>query len=451
MRYLPHTSDEIADMLHVIGVKSVDDLFACIPEGLKLQEPLDLPPALPELQLRKHLRRLSRENAHGDEWISFLGAGAYRHYVPSAVRLLLARSEFSTAYTPYQPEVSQGTLQALFEFQTMVAEMLGHEIANASHYDGASATAEALLMALRLTKRNKILIAHSVPHEYRQVIQSYLQYTDVELVEIPYDPKSGRIKSDELKNALDDQVAAFLIAYPNVFGVLENFSEMAGQVHDCGGLMISCTPEPWSLALAEAPGVLGADIATAEGHSFGNAMNYGGPSLGLFATHKKYARQMPGRLVGETTDSKGQRGYVLTLATREQHIRRERATSNICTNVSLCALAATITLSLIGKQGFRKMATENLRKSEQAKNLLAQIPGVSLAFNGITFNEFVIRVPKDPEELLKGLEQEKILGGVALRRWYPELENHILINVTDMNTDEEIATFARQIGNLLAD
>ncbi len=451
MRYLPHTPDEINSMLESIGVSKMSDLFASIPSELQLNEPLDLPQPLSELELRKHLRQLSRKNAHGDGWINFLGGGVYRHYVPSATRLIVSRSEFSTAYTPYQPEVSQGTLQALFEFQTMVAELLGLEIATASHYDGASATAEAILMAARIhKKRRRALIARSLPPRYREVIHTYLKYTDIELTEIPFDSETGKLDQKALTAELDEDCCCVVVGTPNFFGVLENFESIATEIQAQGALFVTSSPEPWSLALAKSPGEMGADIAVAEGQSFGNAMNFGGPSLGLFATREKFARQVPGRLIGETIDHAGQRGYVLTLATREQHIRRERATSNICTNVSLCALAATITLSLIGPEGFKKIAAENLRKAEMAKQLLLQIPEVSIGLGGNTFNEFTIRIPQSAEQVLAKLRDEKILGGIALNQWYPELENYLLISVTEMNTHEEIATFARQLGNILA-
>jgi len=451
MRYLPHTPKDIGSMLKTIGADSIDQLFDCIPEQLRLQKGLNLPAPLPELELRHHLRELSRKNAHGDEWINFLGAGSYRHYVPSAVKGLVSRSEFATAYTPYQAEVSQGTLQALFEFQTMVAELCGFEIANASIYDGASATAEAILMALRLNKRHRILIARSLPPEYREVITTYLKYTEVEFDELSFDQETGRINRADLKKKLSEDTCCVVASYPNFFGVLETLDDVSEATHQAGALFITTTSEPWALALAKSPGEMGVDIAAAEGQSFGNAISYGGPSLGLFATHKKYARQVPGRLVGETVDSEGQRGYVLTLATREQHIRRERATSNICTNVSLCALAATITLSLLGPNGFRKIASDNLQKAELAKQQLTQIPGVSLGFTGNTFNEFSLRLPRAPKEVLAALQKEGILGGVALSRWYQELENYLLINVTEMNTHEEIATFTRKLGNVLAE
>ncbi len=449
MRYLPHTPDEIEMMLEVIGVGSIDDLFSSIPPSLRLKSPLGLPPALSELELRQHLRELSRDNAHGDDWVNFLGGGSYRHYIPSAVSTLVSRSEFSTSYTPYQPEVSQGNLQALFEFQTMVAEIFDMEIANASLYDGATAAAEAVLMALRLNKRKRVLLARSLHPKYRQVIQTYLRYMEVELQEVDYNRETGTLHRDALTKALNDEVSCVVIGIPNFFGIVEDLSEIAEQVHQQGGLLITATPEPFALALAKTPGEMGADIAVGEGQSFGNAMNFGGPSLGLFATREKFVRQVPGRLVGETTDQAGQRGYVLTLATREQHIRRERATSNICTNVSLCALAAAIALALFGKEGFRKIGQVNFERAERTKQALSSITGVKLAFSGTTFNEFVVRLPQDPTRVLAQLREEKIFGGLALSDDYPELENSLLICATEMNCDDDIKTYQDRLAATL--
>lgn len=449
MRYLPHTDAEIKSMLKTIGASSIDELFSCIPDRLRLKTDLSLPPSLSESELRVHMRNLSRKNAHDDEWISFLGAGSYNHYIPSVVQALIGRGEFLTAYTPYQPEVSQGTLQALFEFQTMIAELLGLEIANASNYDGASSAAEAALMALRMNRRKRLLIARSINPEYREVIETYLRYVDVQIEYLDFDPQTGTLDRTDLEKKLKNDLSCVIISYPNFFGILESLDDIAASIHDAGALLITATPEPWCLALAKSPGEWGADIATAEGQSFGNPISFGGPSLGLFATHKKHARQIPGRLVGETVDSQGQRGYVLTLATREQHIRRGRATSNICTNVNLCALAATITLSLLGPNGFQRIASENLRKSERAKQLLTEIPGVSLGFSSATFNEFALKLPKDPKQILSRLLQENILGGVALGRWYLELENYLLINVTEMNADKDIEVFGQKLKNII--
>lgn len=450
MRYLPHTPDEISVMLQTIGLKSLDELFTSIPESLRLNEPLPLPAPRSEMELRRHLRSMSRKNAHGDQWINFLGAGSYRHYIPSAVNTLISRSEFSTSYTPYQSEVSQGTLQALFEYQTMIAELFGLEISNASLYDGASATAEAVLTALRINKRKQVLVSRSLHPEYREVLNTYLQYANVQVEEIDFDPQSGQLNDKILQEKLSEETSCLVMGYPNFFGILEDLTDISTEVHQAGALMITATAEPFALSLAKEPGAYGVDIAVGEGQGFGNAMNYGGPSLGLFATRKKFVRQMPGRLVGETVDTEGRRGYVLTLSTREQHIRRERATSNICTNVSLCALAATITLSLLGKQGFSELGRSNLSRAEEAKDRLRQIPGLELAWpEASTFNEFVLRLPMDPNTILSRLTAEGIMGGVALNKWYPELERDLLVCVTEMNDTDELEIFSKALGKII--
>lgn len=443
MRYLPHTPAETEEMLRTVGVESIDQLFRTIPENLRLKRPLELPSPLTEIELRHHLRELSRHNTHGEEWASFLGAGSYAHYVPSAVGQLLLRGEFLTAYTPYQPEVSQGTLQAIFEYQTMVAEILGMEIANASTYDGSTGTAEAVLMALRLKNRPKVLVAQTLHPEYRQVLQTYLSYQEVEVVEVPYAPDGTLARGVKL---LDDQTACLVVGTPNCFGVVEDFSDIAAAVHEQGALLIIASPEPLSFGLFKSPGEMGADIAVAEGQGFGNSLSFGGPSLGLFATRKEFVRALPGRLVGETVDADGQRGYVLTLATREQHIRRERATSNICTNVSLCALAATMTLALWGQEGFQKLARINYQRCEGLKKRLASLPGFELPFAGPTFNEFVLRTPGDPTATLEALRKEKILGGVLLKPWYPEVKNGILICVTELTPETQIDRLVKKLG-----
>jgi glycine dehydrogenase subunit 1 len=450
LRYLPHTDSEIKTMLEVAGYQSIEQLFASIPQELRLKEGLKLPPALSELELRNELRTLSRKNAYGHDWYNFLGSGSYRHYIPSAVGTLISRSEFSTSYTPYQPEISQGTLMALFEYQTMVAEIMGMEIANASNYDGASSAAEAVMMAIRLNKRKRILLAQSLHPEFRDVIKSYLQYTDQELIEIPFDSKSGALDRQKLADELNDQCSCFVAGYPNAFGIVEDLSDVADALHQEGSLLITATAEPWSLGLVKSPGEMDVDIAVGEGRSIGNAPNYGGPSLGLFATRKKFVRQVPGRLVGETLDEAGLKGYVLTLSTREQHIRRERATSNICTNVSLCALAATITLSLVGREGFQKIAEANFQKAEDLKGRLLKIPGVKLRFSGTCFNEFAIDLPRDPEAVLRQLAKHHILGGIALKQWYPALKHTLLICVTEMNANDEIESYEKKLQEVLA-
>lgn len=419
-------------MLKTIGVEGICDLFATIPEPLRFRRPLDLPPPLSEIELRNHLRTLSRANAHGEDWSVFLGGGCYSHYIPSAVPALLSRGEFLTAYTPYQAEVSQGTLQSIFEYQTMVAEILGMEVANASHYDGSTGTAEGALMALNLTGRKKVLVSRSVHPEYREVLQTYLQGREATIEEIPW-AADGTI--DRTKLPIGPDTACVIAGLPNFFGIVEDLTDIARRVHQEGGLLITSSPEPLAFGLFKTPGEMDVDIAVAEGQSFGNTMSFGGPSLGFFATKKAYVRSMPGRLVGETVDQEGRRGFVLTLATREQHIRRERATSNICTNVALCALAAAITLSLLGKAGFQKLAQINLDRAYDLGERLASLAGIRPLFSGTTFNEFVVRLPVDPAKLVQRLLKEKIIAGLPLKRWYPELSDGLLISLTEMNTD----------------
>jgi glycine dehydrogenase subunit 1 len=428
-------------MLEAIGVRSVESLFASIPAPLRLERALNLPPALSEIHLKNHLRDLSRRNAHGEEWSVFLGGGSYSHYIPSAVPALISRGEFLTAYTPYQPEVSQGTLQAVFEYQTMMAEVLGLEVANASQYDGSTGTAEAIRLAAAVTKRRKALVARSLHPEYRQVVATYLKNEDVTVEEVPFAP-DGTLDRMALKQALDAETACVVAGVPNFFGVMEDLSDIAASAHASGALLVTSTPEPLAFGVFKSPGEMGADIAVAEGQSFGNTMSFGGPGLGVFACRKDYVRSMPGRLAGETVDAEGERGFVLTLATREQHIRRERATSNICTNVALCALAATVTLALWGKEGFRELSQMNYDRSEDLKERLSQIPGVRLPFAAPTFNEFVLTARLKPTDVVARLIDERILAGIPLWRWYPELAEGLLVCVTEMNTDEQVAKFA---------
>lgn len=442
MRYLPHTPEEIDSMLRTIGAQSVEELFQTIPDALQLKRPLSLPPPLPEVELRHLLREMSRENAHGEEWASFLGGGIYSHTIPSAVGQLLSRGEFLTAYTPYQPEVSQGTLQSIFEYQTMAAEVLGMEVANASVYDGSSGTAEAVLMAQRINNRPKILVSKTVPPEYREVLATYLSSEDGEVVTIPY-TADGTLDREAV--SLDKETSCLVVGTPNFFGIVEDFSDLAARAHDAGALLITTTPEPLSLGLFKSPGEMGADIAVAEGQGFGNSVSFGGPSLGLFAARRDFVRSLPGRIVGETVDQEGRRGFVLTLATREQHIRRERATSNICTNVALCALAATITLALWGRSGFEKLARLNYQRSESLKKRLASVAGARTVFPAPTFNEFVVKLSRPVADVLKKLREEKILGGIPLARWYPELSDSVLISVTELTHESQIERLIRSL------
>jgi glycine dehydrogenase subunit 1 len=443
-RYIPHTEEDIQVMLEFVGAKQVEDLFEMIPKEYRLSEPLDLPEPLSEPDLLRHLQGLPSV-----AYSSFLGAGAYHHFIPSVIPALISRSEFYTAYTPYQPEISQGTLQAIFEYQTLMCQLTGMEVSNASMYDGASSLAEAVWMAERVTKRKKILLSEAVHPEYRKVIQTYIDPEQQEIIPIPYKRDEGRTDEKTLSDLLDGEVSGVVIQSPNFFGVIEDFHLLADKVHEAGGLMIVGFSEAVAYGILKPPGEEGADIVAGEGQSFGIPLSYGGPYLGIFATREKFVRNMPGRLVGETVDLEGKRGFVLTLATREQHIRRERATSNICTNEGLCALMATLFLSCLGKRGLKELALMNLSKAEYAKKIASQIRGCKLVFSSPTFNEFVLRIPGGPERVLERLKGKKILGGIPLGRLYPEMNQHLLVTVTEMNTREEIDRWAEALGKAL--
>jgi len=439
MRYLPHTDEDVRQMLETIGVASLDDLFTEVPKDVQLDRPLDLPEALSETEVLRELRKLAAANATDDTHLSFLGGGAYNHFIPAVVDQLISRSEFYTAYTPYQPEISQGTLQAIFEYQTLITRLTGMEVSNASMYDGASACAEAVLMSVRATRRNKVLVASSLHPEYRETITTYCRYLDVELVEIPF-TDDGRLDQTALGSLLDQGTAALVVGYPNFFGVIEELGALVEAAHQVGALLVSAVAEPVALGLLKSPGEYGADIVVGEGQSFGMPVSFGGPGVGFFAARQKIVRSMPGRLIGATKDSRGETGYVLTLATREQHIRREKATSNICSNQGLCALMATVYLCLIGKKGLRELAEHNLAKSEYAKQAIAALPGFEIPFSAPTFNEFVVEFEGDADALLEGLEQQNILAGIGLKKYYSEMTQRFLVCVTEQSTREQIDT-----------
>ncbi len=424
-------------MLRATGAQSVEDLFAQIPQELRLTGRLRLPGPLSEAEILDFFRQAARESSR--DYVSFLGGGVYTHYRPVAIDALLSRGEFLTAYTPYQAEISQGILQALFEFQTLVTQLTGMEVANASLYDGSTATNEAVLMAMRLTRRERVVLARTVHPEYREVVRTYTQNLGVEVVEAPYLP-SGQLDLAWLEKELKGQTAAVVVQSPNFFGVAERVEEVGGIAHRAGALQIVTVPEPLSLAIMKPPA--SADIVCGEAQSFGVPVAFGGPYAGFMATREKFVRQMPGRLVGQTTDTEGRRGFVLTLVTREQFIRREKATSNICTSQSLCALAATIYLCLLGKKGLRNLAEHNLSKAHYAADRLASVPGVSLPFSAPFFNEFVVKAPGVAAELLDALRDEGIVGGINLARYYPELENHLLICTTECVRREAIDRMA---------
>jgi glycine dehydrogenase subunit 1 len=432
-------------MLTAVGAGTVDKLFAHIPENLRQRAALQLPTGAPESEVRVRLTELANKNRIEPEVVAFLGAGAYPHYTPVVVDQIIQRSEFATAYTPYQPEVSQGTLQATFEFQSLVATLLGFAVANASMYDGASATAEAVLMAKRvLPQRSTILVARSLHPQYRQVIRTYLEGAPgLEVVELPWG-EDGRLDSGALEQRLNERVCGVVLGYPNVFGVIEDVAQVSDLARRHGALTLTATAEALTLGLLKSPGELGADIAVAEGQSFGIPMSYGGPGVGLFACRDKFLRNMPGRLVGETIDHEGRRGFVLTLATREQHIRREKATSNICTNQGLCALAVTVFLSLMGKQGLRELAQRNVKKSHFARDVLLQEGGCRARFAAPFFNEFVIEVD-NARATWSRLKERSLIAGLVLENWYPELKNCLLLCVTELHSREQIERLAEEI------
>ena len=427
MRYLPHTAEDIAEMLAAVGKKELDGLFTSIPEDCRLRTDLKLPEAMTEWELNDHMSSLAQSMNCGDPKMSFVGAGNYQHFIPETVGFLLSRSEFYTAYTPYQPEISQGTLQGIFEYQTLVSRLMGVDVANASLYDGASALAEAILMAFRVTKKKKIAISRAINPIYRQVVETYLSPTDFELVELPYLP-SGKTDLSQISDLGD--YAAIALQSPNFFGVIEDLEAAGQKTEKEKTLFICCFSEALAYGLLTPPGELGADICCGEGQSFGISQSFGGPGLGMFGCKQKYMRNMPGRLVGQTADLDGKRGYVLTLATREQHIRREKATSNICTNQGLCAMAAAIYLSSTGGTGLRELAQLNLDKSEYMKKELAAA-GVEILFPSPTFNEFVLRLPTHLKERYQELLKRGTVAGLPLEPYYPELSDSYLICTTE--------------------
>lgn len=447
MRYIPHTKKDIEEMLKSIGANNIDDLFASIPSELKLEAPLDLPDSLSEMELVSSLKRLQKRNMDIEECAMFIGAGAYRHFTPSIVNHLISRSEFSTAYTPYQPEVSQGTLQAIFEFQSMVCMLTAMEIANASMYDGASSLAEGVLMANRINGREEILMPRTVHPEYRQVVDTYLRGNGMRMVEIPF-KSNGQTDIDFIADKVTEKTCAVVLQNPNFFGVVEEYAGLSERLQKSGALLVVSVVEALSLGILKPPGERGADIVTGEGQSFGLPISYGGPYVGFFATREPFRRQMPGRLAGETVDREGKRAYALTLSTREQHIRREKATSNICTNQGLCALAATVYLATMGKEGLRDLAIRNLQKADYLKNKLSKLDKFSIKFDGDSFNEFVLECPEPAESVREKLLQERIVAGEPLGRHYPDLNNSLLLCATEMNTIEEMDRLAEKFGGL---
>ena len=436
MPYLPHTEQDRNDILAEIGINSVSELYSDIPEEILLEDKLKLNDSLSELDIKKKMKELSDQNHDLTEYISFLGAGVYDHYIPSVVNHIISRSEFYTAYTPYQAEISQGYLQAIFEFQTMISELTGLQVANASVYDGASAAAEAALMSTSINRnRKQIVVSRSVNPESRKVIKTYCQAADLELVEVPL--CDGKTNKQELADVVDEGTAGVIIQNPNFFGLLEDLSELSRPIKKAGAVFITAA-DPVALGLLEAPGNLGADIVVGEGQSLGNPQNFGGPHFGFFAVAEQYMRRLPGRVIGETEDKSGNRGFVMTLQTREQHIRRARATSNICSNQALNALAATVYLSLLGKKGLQTVAELSAKKAHYTAQKIEKLTDFKMTFSGPFFKEFAVSTKKDKTELNDYLHENNYLGGFDLQKEYPELQNSILLAVTEKRTIEEI-------------
>ncbi|MEY4167242.1 MAG: hypothetical protein RIR52_1066, partial [Acidobacteriota bacterium] len=421
MRYIPNSSYERGQMLREMGLKSVDELFEGIPGNLRLKRLLQTPPAMAETEALSYFRQMAETNetpATGKRMASFLGAGAYYHFIPTVIDTLISRSEFYTSYTPYQPEISQGTLQAIFEFQSMICELTGMDVSNASLYDGSTATAEAVLMAERVTGRTKVALAGNMHPEYIEVVDTYIRNAGISKVSLPFDAATGGIRPEAL-SGLNEEIGAVIVQSPNFFGGIEELQRIGDAAHRVGALFVVVVAEALSLGMLQAPGRVGADIVCGETQSFGIPISYGGSYCGFFATREKYQRQIPGRLVGMAHDERGRSGFVLTLATREQHIRREKATSNICTNQGLYALMSTIYLSTMGRNGVREVAGQNLQKAHYAARQITAVEGYRLRFEGKFFNEFVVSGPLPAGELLRRLRQREIVGGLELARFFP--------------------------------
>jgi len=449
--FIPHSPKETEDMLQTVGVQSLEQLFDSVPKFHRFPR-LNLPPGLTEMEVVEQLQDIADANESVHELACFLGAGAYNHYIPAAVDSILRRGEFYTAYTPYQPEVSQGTLQSIFEYQSLICGLTGMDVSNASHYDGATSAAEAAVLAYHhfRGKRNRFVLAPSVNPQYRAVLRTYMNgYAGLEITGDENDGITfGALK--DLEPMLDTNTAMVLIQYPDFFGRISNFSNFAEKVHQAGALL-AVSVNPIALGLLKPPGEMGADIVVGEGQPLGIPLSFGGPYLGFFAVKKEFMRKIAGRLVGETVDSEGRRGYVLTLTAREQHIRREKATSNICTNQGLMALAATVYLSLLGQNGLRQVAELCYHKAHYAAEKINRLHGFSLAAQGDFFHEFVVKCPKKVEEINDHLLEHSILGGYDLGKDYPNLENNMLIAVTEMNRKEEIDTFCEVLEEVCHD
>jgi len=441
--YIPNTNLDQKKMLESIGIKSTDELFKDIPQNLQLNRRLDINEPMSELEVRKELKNLSDKNLSDEDLICFLGAGAYDHYIPSVVKHITSRSEFYTAYTPYQPEISQGTLQAIFEYQTMIAELTGMEVSNASMYDGATACAEAGMISMENTKRKNIIVSKTVHPDTRKILDTYIKFHGGTIIEV--DSKDGETNVEQLQTVVDKNTAAVIVQNPNFFGIVENLTEVEKIVHSNKSIFIMSV-DPISLGILKTPGEIGADIVVGEGQSLGNAMNFGGPYLGFMASTTKLMRKMPGRIVGQTEDVDGKRAFVLTLQAREQHIRRQKATSNICSNQSLNALAAAVYMSVMGKEGVKEVAMQCMKKSHYAYNQLIKSGTCKPVFNKPFFKEFVVETVLDSDKVSNELLQAGILGGYSLEKNYSELKNSLLFCVTEKRSKEEIDKLVNLMG-----
>lgn len=440
MRYIPTTPSERAAMLARIGVTTVDELFADIPAHLRIKGELALPGPMAEAQVWTHVRELAARNVNLDDYASFLGAGIYDRLIPAALPAIVSRSEFITAYTPYQAEVSQGVLQSIYEYQSMICELTGLDVSNASVYDGATACAEAAILACGHTGRDLVLLAEGVHPEYRRVVETYLRSQGLQVAAVPL--YQGQLNFSALQEMLSSKVAAVLVQQPNFFGCIEDMPALSAMVRRAGALFVAVV-EPISLGLLAEPGSYGADIAVGDGQSLGNPPSFGGPTLGFMACRQEFVRRMPGRIVGATTDAAGRSGFVLTLQTREQHIRREKATSNICSNQALNALCATVYLALVGKEGLREAANLSLQKAHYAADQLVQVPGFQAAYAAPFFQEFTVQVERDPAEINARLLEEKIIGGLALERYGSQYAGQMLFCVTEARTRAEVDRLVR--------
>jgi glycine dehydrogenase subunit 1 len=448
MSYVPNTAVEQQEMLRLAGAETIEDLLAPVPRDVRLQRPLDLPAALPEPDLKRLMLDMAERNADLDHFVSFLGAGSYDHVVPSVVSHLVKRSEFYTSYTPYQPEMSQGMLQAIYEYQTLVCQITGMDVANASLYDGSTAVVEAVLLAVGPSGRGEVLVSRALDPQYRATLRTYARARGFTLREIPLE--DGATSLDALERALGPQTRAVVIQQPNFLGALEDVRAIERLVHATPALYVVAVTEPAALGVLAAPGSYGADIVAGEGQSLGSPIGFGGPALGLFATRAEYVRRLPGRLVGRTVDDRGQMGYVLTLQTREQHIRRERATSNICTNQALLALATTVYLSALGKQGFHELGMLCARKAHYAQERIRTVPGFRLLSERPFFDEFAVATPMPVEELNAALRERGIIGGYDLSQEYPELGDAALFCVTETRTREDIETLVAALEEVVS-